>query len=248
MLKANPYDRRCVIGMWDPDADLGATSKDIPCNDLIKCSMRGQTFEDRALDIHVYCRSNDIIWGCYGANAVHMSMLHEYLAAQIGVAVGHYYQISGDWHAYLDQPYHLKDFEHDRPDVLVNPYESGRITTMPLVTHPASFDAELAIVMLAVQNRSFDRLDCTTMRNAFFRVVAQPMYILHALWKEKKLEELGTLAARYTMHETNIDWLVSARDWIERRLLAKSARIARDMLNAQPIPRAVTFGGNMEDS
>ena len=45
-------------------------------------------------------RSNDIIWGTFGANAVHMSMLHEYVASALMLHVGKYTQISDSFHAY----------------------------------------------------------------------------------------------------------------------------------------------------
>jgi hypothetical protein len=45
-------------------------------------------------------RSNDIVWGAYGANAVHFSYLLEYVASSIGVKVGRYWQVSNDFHIY----------------------------------------------------------------------------------------------------------------------------------------------------
>ena len=45
-------------------------------------------------------RSNDMLWGAYGANAVHMSMLQEYLASRLEIAVGEYTQISDSFHVY----------------------------------------------------------------------------------------------------------------------------------------------------
>lgn len=76
-LKANPDDRRCVLQMWDTIADLGWPKRDIPCNTQAYFS---RDYLGR-LDMTVCCRSNDIIWGAYGANAVHFSMLQEFLAA-----------------------------------------------------------------------------------------------------------------------------------------------------------------------
>lgn len=76
-------------------------------------------------------RSNDIIWGCYGANAVHMSMLQEFVANALGIPVGLYNQVSNDWHIYerhfglldapKDPPYnaYTKDWVH--VDLLENP-------------------------------------------------------------------------------------------------------------------------------
>jgi hypothetical protein len=161
MLKQNSADRRVVIGMWDPALDLGIASKDIPCNDLIKLRIT-----NGALDLHVYCRSNDAIWGCYGANAVQFSVLQEYLAARIGCSVGRYWQISGDFHAYQTQPYRWSTFWPLDPDInfatdglvdpsdmdwtdddllFQNPYDLtiAPIRPYPLVTMPDLFDAEL---------------------------------------------------------------------------------------------------------
>ena len=64
-------DRRTVVGMWDPAKDFstGNDGKDYPCNTQIMFWVRDDT-----LNMTVCNRSNDMIWGAYGANAVHMSV------------------------------------------------------------------------------------------------------------------------------------------------------------------------------
>lgn len=99
MLMHNIYDRRVVIGMWNPFRDLGSASVDVPCNLSIKLMFNRN---EEALDMVVFNRSNDMIWGAYGANAVHMSMLQEHIALAVGVNVGTYTQVSADFHAYLN--------------------------------------------------------------------------------------------------------------------------------------------------
>lgn len=96
-LKRNKGSRRIVLGMWDPNADAGkvATGRDVPCNTTVYLNVRND-----ALDMTVCCRSNDIVWGCYGANAVHMSFLQEFVANAVGIPMGTYYQFSNDWHIY----------------------------------------------------------------------------------------------------------------------------------------------------
>jgi hypothetical protein len=81
-LRANPEDRRVVIAMWDGGLDpqkVNDGGKDVPCNTQIFLSARRKMAETdiRVLDMQVCCRSNDILWGAYGANAVHFSMLQE---------------------------------------------------------------------------------------------------------------------------------------------------------------------------
>ena len=109
ILKTDPDDRRCVLQMWDANKDLGREGKDLPCNTNIYFKIR-----DEALQMTVCCRSNDMLWGTYGANAVHMSMLQEYMAEAIGVEIGTYYQISDSFHVYHNEVWErMKHLEID---------------------------------------------------------------------------------------------------------------------------------------
>jgi hypothetical protein len=98
-LTDNPRDRRIVMQMWDPIHDLGQDGKDFPCNLCITFSV----IEDEILDMTVFNRSNDIVWGALGANVVHFAFLHQFIAACVpGVKQGSYYQISTNMHLYLE--------------------------------------------------------------------------------------------------------------------------------------------------
>jgi Thymidylate synthase len=98
VLRENPDDRRSILQMWDASSDLGKMGKDLPCNTMASF----QRDAEGRLNLTVFCRSNDIIWGAYGANAVHFSMLLEYMALWIGCPVGVYNQVSVNWHGYLN--------------------------------------------------------------------------------------------------------------------------------------------------
>lgn len=122
LLRANPGDRRIVLGMWDPTWDLGRQGADFPCNTQIYFRTRqhsetlGIVTPDPAsglgrgtlsavttyLDMTICNRSNDAVWGAYGANAVHMSVLQEFVAAACGFSMGHMYQLSNNLHGYMD--------------------------------------------------------------------------------------------------------------------------------------------------
>ena len=98
-LREQPESRRAVLQMWSTD-DLSKTfnepsCKDVPCNTQIYFKIK-----HGRLQMTVTCRSNDIIWGTYGANAVHFSILQEYIAARVGVEMGTYYHLSDSFHAY----------------------------------------------------------------------------------------------------------------------------------------------------
>lgn len=101
-LRADPTTRRCVIQMWDGYKDGVGESKDFPCNTACFFRARRVPSGGWQLDMTITNRSNDIVWGAYGANAVHMSILQEFIAAQCGFDVGRMYQLSNNYHAYLD--------------------------------------------------------------------------------------------------------------------------------------------------
>ena len=104
-LNRDPDTRQAVIVMYDPSTDYLPHYNDRPCNTNIYFRKR----EDR-LDMTICNRSNDIVWGACGANAVHMSYLHELVAASTNLRQGTYYVMSNNLHIYephwhfLDHP------------------------------------------------------------------------------------------------------------------------------------------------
>lgn len=165
ILKEDPTSRQVVIAMWDPTIDLGVPGlKDRPCNTHIYLRVRmteamvsgdQMTGAGPVLDLTVMCRSNDIIWGAYGANAVHFSVLQEYLAARIGVDVGTFYQVSNNFHAYEKELHRLAaraGLTVDQPDLLrlsrlsarLEDQRYGRTVVFPdrLVDAPETFALE----------------------------------------------------------------------------------------------------------
>lgn len=202
LLRANHDDRRVVLSMWDAKHDLGHNMKDHPCNTSIYLKVR-----EHNLDMTVTCRSNDAIYGAYGANVVHMSMLQEYLAARIGVGIGNYTQVSDSLHVYTDLPlwqtlkekltYDIEDwYSVEHPELLVKPY--------PMFTncHEKSWHADLDLFML-------DPADCVEYKTPFFRDVAQPIALV---WEAHKRNGNGL------KHVNDIkasDWRLACRRWLE---------------------------------
>jgi thymidylate synthase len=130
-LTENPTSRRCVLQMWDGERDLSMATagggKDVPCNTAIYFDRR-----NGALNMTVTNRSNDMIWGLYGANAVHMSVLQEYMAASIGCPVGWMTTISNDAHVYLDV-YPIEKLQAIRNDVHDAMQVLHRYTPQPML-------------------------------------------------------------------------------------------------------------------
>lgn len=95
MLRANTYDRRVVITQWDPRGDLGSASLDIPCNQQIM----PRVYEGK-LNFLTTNRSNDLIWGLMGANAVHLTVLMELMARALDLPLGEWVHVSNNLHIY----------------------------------------------------------------------------------------------------------------------------------------------------
>lgn len=121
----DPLSRRCILQMWsaqDPEelhdgeqrkSDLNSlsasSSRDVCCNLSVvfqarKAFRSHETTGDTYLDMTVYNRSNDIVYGAYGANSVHFSVLHEYICTCVGIKMGTYYQVSNNFHTYTEFP------------------------------------------------------------------------------------------------------------------------------------------------
>lgn len=214
-LKTNPADRQCVLQMWDatPEPYIGFSEADGDsvgggANDLLgdwktrPCNTHAYFRVTRGeLHMTVCCRSNDAVWGCYGANAVHFSMLQEYMAHEIGVGVGTYTQVSNNWHVYR-ATHHLMDAHSAARNVLWGSYPG----TMPLCDglEPGQFDYELNLFMQVPGHYEGP--------SAFLQYVAAPMFRANTLRRggvwEGALGEANSIQAN--------DWLAAASGWLGR--------------------------------
>jgi hypothetical protein len=237
MLKANPNERRCVLGMWDPSADLdNPNAKDIPCNTHIYFKVR-----EGKLDMTICNRSNDIVWGLYGANAVHMSYLLEWMAAMSGYPAGTMRTVSDSFHAYTERWEHYTGLKLDsaggsggerasdstnsgetaKAVAYYDPYAQGLVRSYPIAGDAVALE-DLAPTL---QQRWDEDLDCWFdhfeghVRNpyyseGFFSKVVQPLYNAWELWKDRKTE----LAIRALADCQASDWRLACTEWLQRRL------------------------------
>ena len=213
-LQANPNSRRCVLSMWDsgshePDGTpfegtgdlyLGMHgSKDVPCN----TNAYFLVSDSGCLDMTVCNRSNDLVWGCLGANAVHFSFLLEYMAAKIGVPVGYYYQFTNNLHGYLNTIEPLRDLAGQ---YIASPYEIGDVDPYPIHLEDNAFDEDLA------------HLDQYHGVSAFFRNVVEPVRAAHQAYKAKD----SLLALQRCKSILASDWRLACEQWIQRRISKKN--------------------------
>lgn len=194
ILTKDPTSRQAVIQMWDAEVDLGFMKlKDRPCNTQIYLRVR-----EGVLDLGTMVRSNDIVWGCYGANVVHFTVLQEYLAARIGIPVGRFSQYSWNWHMY-DNTRHLADQKSADS-------WRGYPGTSPLVTNPKTIDDEIA----AYVDNPASALDA---KNVFLNDTALPMFKANVSRKKGDHEA----ALRWAERIQAPDWKQATVAWLKRR-------------------------------
>jgi len=233
LLRANPNDRRVVIQMWDPVADLGADKKDVPCNVNIFLRIRdeqravtvaqgglpwtgGSIEHHPVLDITVCCRSNDVVWGCYGSNVVQFSILQEYLAARIGVGVGTYTQMSNNFHGYCNVLDKLGPCE---PSVDLYQPRSALAYSMPLVVRPETFDDSLQQFMVWTKSDEPDQEPNEYLDNPWFQLTAEPFFVAYHFWKQKLRTE--ALEVLENADDMSPDWRIAGMEWMRRRMNKK---------------------------
>ena len=202
----DPMTRRAVLGMWDPITDLldpPQGAKDLPCNLSAVFSRRRKSDE---LDMTVFNRSNDIIFGAYGANAVHFSFLLQWVAAATDCKVGRYYQVSNNWHAY----------ESVMADKLggscIDYYKSGEAVTsvmVPLTENPWMFLQEVDAFVEGL---------VATPVSQFLKEVASPMRTAWNMWKLKEREAAFRVICSAQAQCPRNDWLKACELWMLRRL------------------------------
>lgn len=229
-LRANPGDRRVVIQMWDPDRDPDAADSDgadVPCNvSALPYVSRG------CLNLTVFCRSNDLIWGACGANVVQFSFLLEYLASRVGLPVGRYTQISNNLHAYEAT---MPGAEALVPSENPNPYmfqdrPDTSVELFPLDVGPGHDDDLVNSI-----NALLD--DDGPVRHPFLREVVLPMTLAHKAWSKGRGEARYFAAAEHLSRVAAPDWRRAGREWIARRQdrwLATKHRDIPDVMLAGP--------------
>lgn len=199
ILIKNPNDRRAVLQMWNPIIDLGRDGKDFPCN----TSIMFRVWEGK-LDMTVTNRSNDMLLGAYGANVVHMSMLHEFMASAIGVEVGFYWQVANNFHAYKDT---MDRFAGVLEEVPCDPYMEGEVQPYKMVSIGwKPWLEDLSVFMADGPIVGF--------RDPFFRKVVTPLYLAWKSYKEKDYEQALENVSRCKA----TDWQKACREWLERRM------------------------------
>lgn len=206
-LNAHPDSRRAVLGMWSPDDDptrAAKGGKDVPCNTHAYFDLRGGK-----LNMTVCNRSNDALWGAFGANAVHFSYLQQYIAECLGVPMGWYEQVTNNLHVYTDvlprETWEALQTDLIRTNLYIG---SGKMLapSHALFTHAGRFATQLnKFIDAAVAGNTVASLDYT---EPTIRDIAVPM--LHA-WQARNSEKRSNV---FIEDITAWDWRIACRDWL----------------------------------
>jgi thymidylate synthase len=218
MLDEDPNDRRAIISMWDAREDgNGKDGKDFPCNVMImpsfstKDSPDGMTKYDR-LDFTIINRSNDLVWGLCGANAVHLTMLQEFMANALGVQCGAWHHVTNNLHVYERHWGMVKGIAQEVQDNSV-PWERYAGVLKPPPRKP-----------IAVNWRRFLK-ECEELCNGkqsgfeepFLEDTVEPVWASWREWKLGNYQEAIEIAECIDAY----DWRLAIVQWYTRALFKK---------------------------
>jgi thymidylate synthase len=240
ILKADPFTRRVVLAMWDA-SDLHRVRtmpdcKAVPCN--LHVMFRPRHSEqasiggaDHTLDMTVTNRSNDMLLGALGANYVHMSFLHEYIALATGFRVGLYHHITNNLHVYT-QKVPATDIMPTFPPT--PPKENGTVWSpggwvppkllnanfehsyqdynhyTPLYEDREAFDREIALLLDEVAD---DKLPSTSYINNSLNDLFIPAMRAH--WFHRRERPIEAMRAATFIIPP--DWRTACCQWLTRR-------------------------------
>ncbi len=222
MLKRDPTTRRCMLTMWSPCGDLVAaeggafSEKDVPCNVMIKFETR----RNGSLDMFVFNRSNDMIYGAYGANAVHMSFLQEYVANCLNISMGQYWQISANFHVY-EKVWNARvdvSREVDR-DLYTGLAYVQAPTRMALLTKPLCTQEENAFaIQVFLESETY----LPPVMGGFIEQVCGPLLTIWRTWKSGD-RAMALMLLGKIPYQRN-EWVVACQRWMHRRIVKTNER------------------------
>jgi thymidylate synthase len=227
-------------------ADLTGAWNDRPCNTHAYFRIRYEPSPTvdgdsngggwlRLLDLTVCCRSNDLIWGAHGANAVHFSVLQEYVAARTGCEVGKMVQLSNNYHAYDAFLKILAKRSNQGFSLNVNLMDNryapdrfggtdARVTPQPMfVEDPSSIDDDVRMFWRWFTETD-DRVEATPplYKNLWFAHTLEPMMRAHRCHRLKHPAD----AERWAREVDAPDWSAAAVEWLQRRRSEADAKAA----------------------
>ncbi len=226
ILKNNPGSRQVIGQIWDPKDLSNTETKDKACNMQVVLRVRknGTPFDKGTLDLTVYNRSNDIIWGAYGANIVQFSTLLEYVSARTGIPMGTYTQVSNSYHVYTEglggKLYNnlRTDYNTSTTD---DPYLYVENRVWMNEYQMEEFDGDLKYLFAMYDGNGLEVVSgLNYWKSDYFKDLVIPML---RVFVEHKTN--GPVEALSISHEIKADdWRRAAQDWLEVRIEKRKAK------------------------
>lgn len=203
--------RQAVMQMWSAQIygmnDLLGNWKDRPCNTHLYFEV-----VDSRLNMTICCRSNDMLWGAYGANAVHFSILQEVIAFGVGVPVGTMYQFSNNFHVYTERE-QIKTLWDTPPSYTYDLYdlfddEDGEVARNKPILLPGE-----TVDQLLLDCESFAR-GYDGFGTSFLSEIAYP---LMQSYLARKADPGGETWRAHLADVPRCDWKLAYQQWTDRR-------------------------------
>lgn len=224
LIKEDPFTRRATAVIYRHQ-DTGYSSKDIPCNTVLHFLQR-----EGRIHLTVSNRSNDMVWGAYGTNAVQFSFILQYVAYQTGYDVGTLTQFSNSFHVYPEQDA-WKRIKGAPPSEFRDPYSAAKWDCWPVFAKDSGGSlktisrfcdwAERILDPTFIPDR-FERFASPFPDQRFLDQVAAPLVIGLALHKIGKRHPDETIRALWekcwvTSFNQRVDWVAKMMDWLQKR-------------------------------
>jgi len=199
-LRLNPNSRQAVVQLWDAN-DLTKDTLDRACNtQMVFSIVKGE------LNLLVNNRSNDFWWGYAGANAVHFTIIQEFIAIALGLKVGTYSTVSNNLHLYTKLYDALPDMENPPHAEVYDYYSQGVVE--PSTLYSGSWETFLA----ECEKFCNDPFKDQEYEHEFFTTVARPMALV-SYERKNHISDGRALAASIKA----TDWSLAVQQWIDRR-------------------------------
>lgn len=220
-LYKNPDSRQEVALIWSP-GDLIRVTKDKACNLALIFS---RNIEGK-LEMTSLNRSNDAIWGFVnGANIVHLSYFHEYVACALGWEMGSWWHFTNNLHVYTDNPQWgalknaIENGHGDAPDIYWT-NSSHLIPRVKLFDTPeerGDFDTQLREFLWGASNvRKYPGK--TLDPDLYDNDVISDCAIIFNAWQLHKLKTVGAIDINNLLNLVRMeDWRRACQAWVTRK-------------------------------
>jgi hypothetical protein len=212
--------RQAVINIWNPTDLTKTNTLDKACNLSLVASVN-----QGVLDIIVFNRSNDAVWGAVtGANEVQFYFIQQYIADALNIPIGTYTHVTNNLHMYLSTPQY---------EALCTKYFYDAATGPTRATYPRSqklffggrsgkmeFDADLRMFLKLSVSTPYTDAKCVSVQyfsSIFFKTIVLPMYNAWVVYKRGDAVSLKEILSE--LGDGPYDWLIAARAWYQRRVL-----------------------------